>query len=191
MVDANGLTPMALLFVDEFMIDRKPSAAMRRVLNDPKATNVQQRAQDFLRRPTVKAEIERRMVVSAQRARKTLDDVIAEQERIAFANIEDFIEIDEHGQPHIDFSKVQALPEAERRDKMAAIAEVGVEAIGDLILKTRFKMHSKSEALRELRAQLGGPSAERGGMTTINNTLIIADPGEAAKQYARLMEGKS
>lgn len=116
------------------------------------------RAVELLARPFVKHELERlqkRDLASINRkSSKTLADVVAELEKIAFANTMDFIRINSEGEPVTDFSNITEA-------QAAAISEITVESSKDAdgnetIKKTRFKLHDKKGALVDLGKHLGG-----------------------------------
>lgn len=193
--DANGLLPIEALFVDEYMVDRIPTKAYRRARPNNSARTAHVQAGKMMARPVIRVEIERRTALSAKNARRTLQEVIAELELLAFSNIADYTAIGDDGRPYVDFAKVKAMPEDERRKVMAAISEIGTESIGDLIIKSRFKLHDKRGALVDLGRHLGmksGPghtvavNTTPGGATTV---VISDDPVEAARAYQKIVGG--
>jgi len=85
----------------------------------------------------------------------TVSRVLEELANIGFANMADYVRVQEDGTAYVDLSKID-------RKQMAAIAEVIVEEVpegkGDnvrMIRKTRFKLHDKRAALQDLGKHLG------------------------------------
>ena len=74
----------------------------------------------------------------------SVDRVLGELAKIAFADLADFVTIDEGGGVTIDFAK------AAEHDSLAALSEITQEHVGPKVVKTKFKFHSKPESLKLL-----------------------------------------
>ena len=105
-------------------------------------------------RPEVQARIQEITGKAAENAGLKAEQVIGELQKLAFANMMDFIQIGPDGLPYTDFSKLS-------REQAAAIAEIIVEttpaAIGDAgeivrpeVNKVRFKLADKRGPLTDL-----------------------------------------
>jgi phage terminase small subunit len=112
----SGLSDRQRRFVEEYMVDLNVAAAAKRAgyawcsgHNPYKLLN-----------PAVGAAIDHLMAERAERTRATAEKVIAELARIAFANMADFISVDENGHPRIDFTDLA-------RDNAAAIQSITVD----------------------------------------------------------------
>jgi hypothetical protein len=71
---------------------------------------------------------------------------------IAFANMDDFVKINEYGSPQIDLSYLLSLTEPERRSLMAAVKTVRMTKEG---MTVELQLHAKLEALADLRKMNG------------------------------------
>jgi phage terminase small subunit len=112
-------------------------------------------AQDIKRRldelNRIALERERAAIArAAERYAVTIDRIVAELARIAFANSLDYWTIDGNGQPQIDLSKVN-------RDRGAAISEFTIDQYMDgksenarEVKQVRIKLHDKRSALVDL-----------------------------------------
>lgn len=83
----------------------------------------------------------------------SINRVVAELEKIGFANMLDYIRIDGDGQPVLDFTELD-------RAKAAAIGEIVTDEItnprtGDITRRTKFKLLDKKGALMDLGKFLG------------------------------------
>ncbi len=202
--DEQGLTPHQAAFVREYLLCNVGAEAVRRVSPKSKYPNVQ--AQEWLKLPHIMAAVEAGRALSAKRARMTLDDVVAGLEDIARGNLDDFMTTDpKTGRKYIDWVKIDALPDEERRAKMAAIGEVTVETIGGgsrgkpVVVGTKLKMLDRKGALVDLGKHLGG-FVQRGELTGKNggplqhsvvqaNYKLPEDPLEATRAYQDLVKG--
>lgn len=88
------LTPYQRAFVDEYLIDWSATDAIRRIDENDTAAgrasgegkNASARGSAMLRRPSVKAEIERRLGEQSERSALTVDRIVHELARIALAD---------------------------------------------------------------------------------------------------------
>lgn len=83
----------------------------------------------------------------------TIEKVLAEMEKIGFANMLDYIKIDAGGQPQLDFSALT-------REQAAAIGEITTDEIvnsrdGTVTRRTKFKLLDKKGTLVDLGRYLG------------------------------------
>lgn len=105
------------------------------------------------RNPDVQSRINEIKLRASYRTEVKIKDVMEELAKIGFANIMDYVRIDENGQPVTDFSNIS-------REKAAAIIEINVEEIMALpgrpsIKKTKFKLADKKGALVDMGKHLG------------------------------------
>lgn len=98
---------------------------------------------------SVRARIQELQAEGAARAGVTVDWVIAEIKLVAQANMADYLKLDDHGDPHLDFAGLT-------REQAAALAEVTVESFRDgrttarEVRRLKFKLASKLDALEKL-----------------------------------------
>lgn len=94
------------------------------------------------------------MAAASQRSAKTLDDVLAEYERIAFTGLSKFVRIDADGTPQIDLSRCTPAD----LDLLSEIQTDSMKTPGDgggMILKVKVKPLDRLKALDKLAAYLG------------------------------------
>ena len=193
--------PMERKFVDAFVATENPLKAVvamnSELANKPSLQQV--RAFDMLKRPLVQAAIAERRKRIADRFAITAENVAREVALLAFARMGDYVVIDEHGEPYIDMNKI---PESEREDRLAAIAEVTVEDFMDgrgedarEIRKVKFKLHDKLSALDKLTKMVGGYAPEQlqisgpnGEPIQTRNVTVTMSAEEAAAMWAKSLE---
>jgi phage terminase small subunit len=143
------------------------------------------RALDFIKRPMVQAAIAERMKIKSEEWNLTADRVLAEVAKIAYANIDDFIDRSS-GEPIFDFHEVT-------REQMAAVGEITVETYmegrGDgarEVKKFKFKLHDKLSALDKAMKRLGLYAPEQLKITQVNapNSSTKIDQNMTAEQAA-------
>lgn len=120
------------------------------------------------RQPNVAARIEFLRMEAAKLAGVSLGRVLLEQSRIAYANMIDYMAIT-NGQPVVDLAGLT-------REQAAAIAEFTVDTHverdgpddkeGFVVTRTKFKLHDKVGALRDLKKHLGGDAPTKIAPTT-------------------------
>ncbi len=71
----------------------------------------------ILKRPKIQSYISQRQAIQAQKSESLRDEVMQELKRMAFANIQDLIVIDENGLPQVDFSKAT-------REQLASVTSI-------------------------------------------------------------------
>lgn len=147
-----AMTPRRQRFVEEYLVDLNPAAAMRRAGYAP---NTARNAALLMKHPAVAVAIEAGMKERSQRTRITADAVVMELARIGFANMLDYMTVGADGDLMVDLSALD-------RDKAAAIAEVVVEDFKDGRTKdarecrrVKFKLIDKRAALVDLGKHLG------------------------------------
>jgi phage terminase small subunit len=101
----------------------------------------------------VVARVRELMELAVANTTLTIPKVLSELEKIAFANMMDYIKIDADGQPNLDFSTLD-------RDKAAAIGEIITDVItnprtGEVTKRTKFKLLDKKGSLVDLGRHLG------------------------------------
>lgn len=114
------------------------------------------RANEILKRPHVQAELARLQLNVSNRTARTLADVVAELEKIAFSNTLDFSKLTPDGDLIPDFSNLT-------REQAAAISEIQIDTYVDgkgedarEVKRVRVKLHDKKGALVDLGKHLGG-----------------------------------
>ena len=133
------------IFADEYLIDRNATraykAAYPKVKNDNTAAVSANR---LLRNDNVAEYIEERMAERAKRTEVTQDDVVKELAKIGFAQITDYIAVNNYG-------RVIIKPTAElEENKVGAIAGIKESSYG-----IEIKMNDKVKALELLGRHLG------------------------------------
>lgn len=133
-------------FVVEYLIDKQAGKAAVRAGYSPR--NAQQKGSQLLHVPEIAEAIRKGIEEQAQRAAVTADELIAELKKIAFANMQDFV--DESNDPKL-------LHDMDR-DQTAAIQEVGTETSefkGTVTIKRKIKLLSKLDAIEKLGRHIG------------------------------------
>jgi len=147
------LTPLQRCFVEEYLIDLKGAAALRRAGYKERAAA--SRASKLLRKPAVAAAVKKAMEKRSHRTQIAADRVLREYARIAFADIRDLTEVKDEA------LQVKALDDLSA-DDAAAIAELTIDGKGK---GTKIKLHDKKRALDAIARHLGlfGKRQEPGG----------------------------
>lgn len=143
-----ALTEKQKRFADEYLIDlnatRAYKAVYTRVKNDSTAAV---NASKLLRNTNVSAYIEKRMAERSKRTEVKQDDVVKELAKIGFAQITDYVEIENAG----GYCKVIIKPtDGLPSDKVGAIAGIKEGTNG-----IEIKMNDKVKALELLGRHLG------------------------------------
>lgn len=100
----------------------------------------------------IQARIREIMGVALAETTLSIQKVTGELEKLAFANMLDYIKIDEDGSPSLDFTRLT-------REQAAAIGEITMDEItgptGIVTRRTKFKLLDKKGALVDLGKHLG------------------------------------
>lgn len=140
------LTPKQLLFCKEYLIDLNGTQAAIRAGYSKKTAEVQ--ASTLLRNPKVKNYVQKLMDKRSDRIEITADRVLQEIAKIAFNNIQDYID---EGNVIKD---LKSIP----KDHAASVESIKIietEWEGGSKTSTSFKLHSKDSALEKLARHLG------------------------------------
>lgn len=145
-------------------------------------------AHDLLKKPEIQAEVARRQAQLAKKADITAEMIVNEWAKIGFANILDYITIDEEtGHATIDLRNVT-------RETGAAISEVvtGTDKSGNAY--TKIKLHPKDPALEKLAKKLGLLKDEAPNLTLNfgfagNAGLALMDDAELQAIIALRLKG--
>jgi phage terminase small subunit len=128
------------LFVSEYLVDLNATqAAIRAGYSRRDARNAGYRN---LRRPQIKAAIDKAQAPRLAKLALDADTVLAELTRIARANLLDYMRFDKDGIPTVDLSRLD-------RESAAALSEVVVEEFlaakpgRPAVRRVRFRMHDK------------------------------------------------
>lgn len=116
----------------------------------------------LLRKPNVQAILANARNRLEQTTNITVESLLKELGKVAFATMEDYWRIDEDGNPHVDLSML--TPE-----QWAAIGEISVEEFMDgpkgkerPVKRTKFKLHDKLGAIDKAMRHLGGYGRDTG-----------------------------
>nr|WP_269438141.1 terminase small subunit [Phosphitispora fastidiosa] len=144
-------------FVDEYLIDHNATqAAIRAGYSKRTAGSI---GEENLKKPEIKAAIDAGLEELRQRNAVTVDRVLAEYSKIAFADIKDFLEFktvktlldqDDDGNPIYGYKNVVEVKPSDQVDG-SIINEVSISRDGTF----RFKLGSKEKALDALAKHLG------------------------------------
>lgn len=121
----------------------------------------------LLQDPAVKASIEARQQQLASQFEVTKKRIVAEFAKLAFANVDDFLEIQPNGNVRIDLTKAD-------RPRRAALARVTIDEFegkpgsGMRLRRTSIKLASKQHALDSLARHLG-MFIDRSEITLVDN----------------------
>lgn len=143
------LTKKQKVFVDEYLVDLNSTQAAIRAGYSAKTANAA--GPRLLVNVSVQAAIQAAMRKREQRTEITQDNVLRELAKLGFANMADYMEVGETGEPRLNFANLD-------RDKKAALTEVTVDTIGGpegAITKVKFKLADKRAALVDIGKHLG------------------------------------
>ena len=87
---------------------------------------------------------------AAECVEKSLAEDLAELEEIAYANLGDYIRIDEDGYPHLNFSKATHARAAGLKEFIVEEREVGRGKNARVVRRVKLKTHDKVRALVQL-----------------------------------------
>ncbi len=142
-------------FVAEYLIDGKAGAAYIRAGFPEKGARTE--GPKLLRRPAIKAAIDRAAAEQIKRTLISADEVLVELRRIGFGDMGNYMTINpETGGIHLDFSAIEDGDGATSLIQEITQEEY-VEGTGDAaerVKKTKIKLYSKLEALDKLMRHL-------------------------------------
>ena len=152
------LKPRQEDFVHEYLVDLNATqAAIRAGYSEKSAGSI---GVENLQKPHIAAAIVKLRAERAKRYEITAENVLAEYAKIAFSNMDDYVDTETHDLPVIDMKGLS-------RDELAVVSEITVdtryefEGRGDdrecvgTIDKVKFKLHDKQKALEALSKNLG------------------------------------
>lgn len=145
------LTDKQKRFVDEYLIDLNGAQAAIRAGYSPKS--VDKNAYKILQRPHVQEYLRLRQEELRKKIQVTAESIVAELAKIGFADISDFISIEEEVNPETGVSfRYVAIKQTKDMlpEKRAAIAGIKQGAKG-----IEIKLYNKVEALELLGKHLG------------------------------------
>lgn len=142
------------IFSQEYVIDLNATRAA--LAAGYSESNSAQIGSALLKNPKVSKLITTLLSQRASKSGVKAEKVVEELARMAFSNMADYMEIDEHGKPKgLDLSRLT-------RDQAAAILEITEDTTGGsgdgerrLVLRTKFKLADKGRALELLGRHLG------------------------------------
>lgn len=187
------LRPAEKAFVDAY-VQRVEYEAQRNneritlALQRPVPADVVETSRGLLDYPMVRAAIAERITQIAQDTELSVNRVIREISHVAFASMENYMEVGEDGKPSLDLTK--CTPE-----QLSAIASIEInEGLRGRVVK--FKLHSKLDALKMLAIYVGAQEPENPHWraeqaNTLNHAALPATISEeaAADTYARMING--
>jgi phage terminase small subunit len=141
------------MFAREYVIDLNGTRAAIAAGYAEKAAA--QAASQLLRNAKVQREIDKLISKRASKLEIKAEHVADELRKLGFANMQDYMRVNEDGWPELDLSKLT-------RDQAAAIQEFSEDATGGqndgerrLVLRRRFKLADKRGSLELLGRHLG------------------------------------
>lgn len=112
-------------------------------------------ASRLLQNPKIALRVERMVEAAAKRTEITVARVLEEYGKLGFANMRDYVVIQDDGSAYVDLSKVT-------REQAAAIQEIRIEEYTEgrgedarPVKRTTFKLVDKRSALRDIGEHLG------------------------------------
>ena len=138
---SNRLTAKQERFVAEYLIDLNATQAAIRAGYSEKGAFV--RGSELLRNRKVAEAVAAGQAKIAAKLDFKAEDVLRELGKIGFANIEDYITVNEDGHPAVDLSEMT-------REQAAALSEVSYDAAGN----PKIKLADKRTALVDLGRHL-------------------------------------
>lgn len=146
--DPDALNDQERLLVKEFLVDLDGKQAALRAGYSKNNPSVM--ASLVLARPHVKREIEKGLTERLRSIDLRADRTLYEIKNLAFANMQDFVQMGEDGLPFLDFSQLT-------REQWAAVQEYTEDATGGtgdgerkVVMRRRIKLAPKSHALELL-----------------------------------------
>ena len=140
------LTPKQKKFCLEYLKDLNATQAAIRAGYSKRTARAT--GSDNMTKPAVAAEIARRQGQRVERTEVTVDMVVNELAKMAFSNMNDYLQLDEEG-----FSRVNLADLT--RDQFAAVQEIITEEGPGGITRVKFKLADKKGNLDLLAKHLG------------------------------------
>jgi phage terminase small subunit len=147
------LTPRQRRFCEEYLVDLNASAAARRA--GYSVDTARQIGAENLTKPDIQTEIQRQIEARSKRTEITADQVVTELGKIAFANMLNYMTIQDDGTAVVDFSMVD-------RDQGAVMREVTIETYAEgrgddaqTVKRIKFALYDKKGALELLGRHFG------------------------------------
>jgi phage terminase small subunit len=149
----DGLTPKQQRFVDEYLIDLNATQAAIRAGYSKDTANEQ--GSQNLAKLSIQSAIAERQTKLAEKLEITQERVLAEYAKLGFANMLDYVTVQEDGSAYVDLSALT-------REQAAAIQEMtvdeytegkGEDARG--VKKVKIKLSDKRGALDSIGKHLG------------------------------------
>lgn len=166
--DSGGLTDKQRTFVEEYLVDLNATqTAIRAGYSKKMAAEI---GCENLIKPKIAVAIAEVQAARSKRTEITADMVLEEITRLGFANMGDYIRIDDSGDPYTNLSEIA-------REQAAALAAIQVddytEGRGENardVRKVPIKFHDKKGALVEIGKHLGmfTPRIKHTGNVTIS-----------------------
>jgi phage terminase small subunit len=188
------LTAKAQRFVEEYPVDFNGTQAAIRAGYSPRTARAI--AAENLTKPAICAALKERIEALAAKSKRSAEDVIAELEHLAFANMLDYMRAS-GDDPVLHFSELT-------REQAAALREVTVETYMDgggddarEVKRVRFKLHDKRAALVDLGKYHGLFAVGRlpKGASTFPGKKVLAnaaaETAEKGTDWSELIDGSS
>lgn len=142
------ITDKQRAFVDEYLIDLNATRAYKAIYKSCKKDETARvNGSRLLTNANVAAYLSQRQRELQRRTEVTQDKVIGELAAIAFADIADYVRVQDHGGlPMVEITPTDDIPESKR----AAIASIKQGSNG-----IEIKLHNKLDALEKLGRHLG------------------------------------
>jgi phage terminase small subunit len=139
-------TPMQRLFIEAYLIHKNATkAAIAAGFSERSANNQGTR---LMANDAIRGEIEARLASTFDRYAITSDRIIRELAKIAFANIGDFIAVQDGGSAIVDFGS--ATREQMASLKSVEIDERTIDGAAPGVRKVKISMNDKRQALMDL-----------------------------------------
>lgn len=191
----DGLTDLERRFIVEYLSNghNGTQAYIDSCDGTPNRNTAEKKACEILARPPVAERIAKAIDAAARKIDITAERVLAEIATVAFARMGEFARVTEHGALVLDVSKADP--------SLTAVSEITQdeywEGKGDdaeRIKRTKFKLHSKLDALDKLARHLGlfKDKLELTGkdgapIETVNTQMTVK---EAADAYAATLNAE-
>lgn len=170
------LSDKRLTFCEEYIVDLNATQAAIRAGYSEKTANEQ--GCRLLVNVSIQEEIQRLKSGRSQRTEIKADAVVTELAKVAFSNIQDFIEVLDGGEVML---KAFELIE---REKLAAIESIKISTTRNKdesreYTTTQFKLHSKLNALEQLGRHLGIFAADKRHELNVSGEIRLLPPNIA------------